>query len=97
MHSVYGTRTNVHHRYTDLSDEQTEWLSIHDRLLFKRSIRGIVVPVLECCSVAQWCSAANTLNYTTGPCSQWCPFFIGGVFECNIVHRRSVQVLLYAV
>ena len=31
--------------------------------------------------------------YTTGPCSQLCLFFTGGVFECDIVHRQSVATL----
>ena len=45
------------------------------------------MPVLECCS-AVWCSAADT---HLG--SQWCQFLTGGVFECDIAHRRSVAVL----
>ena len=28
-----------------------------------------------------------------GPRSQWCRFITGGVFECDIVHRRTVAVL----
>ena len=30
---------------------------------------------------------------TTWSCSQWCPFFTGGVFECSIAHRQSVSVI----
>ena len=56
---------------------------------FLRDAFGVfVLPVLEyfvlCCRCTPW---------TTGPCSQWCHFLTGGVFECVITHRRSVAVL----
>ena len=53
---------------------------------------GFVLPVLEYCS-AVWCSAANTsLKLLDRVFSGVC-FLTGCVFECDIVHRRSVAVL----
>ena len=53
---------------------------------------GFVLPVLEYCS-AVWCSAADThLKLLDGAVSgAW--FLTGGVFECDIAHRRFVAVL----
>ena len=64
----------------------------HDRSLLWRYFRGFVLPVLEYCS-AVWCSAADThlkLLYRAVSGTQ---FLTGGVFECDISHRRSVAVL----
>ena len=59
------------------------------RSLLGRCFRGFVLPVLEYCS-AVWCSAADThlilLNRAVSGAA-------GGVFECDIAHRRSVAVL----
>ena len=64
----------------------------HDRSLLGRCFRGFVMPVLEYCS-AVWCSAADThlklLDWAVN--GAW--FLAGGVFECDISHRRSVAVL----
>ena len=64
----------------------------HDRSLLGRCFRGFVLPVLEFNS-AVWCSAAHThfklLHSAVG--GAW--FRTGGVFECDIAHRRSVAVL----
>ena len=67
------------------------WQVFHDRLLLGRSFRGFVLPGLEYCS-AVWCSAADThlkllYRVVTGAC-----FLTGGVFECDLAHRRSVAV-----
>ena len=74
------------------------WRAFHDRLLIERCFRGFVLHVLEYCS-AVWCSAADTHlklldRIVSGAC-----FLTGGVFECDIAHRRSVAVLcmLYKV
>ena len=41
-----------------------------------------------------WCSVADThFKLLDRVVSQWCSFSNWGVFECNIVHRRSVAVL----
>ena len=59
---------------------------------FLRCFRGFVVPVLEYNS-AVWCSAADThlklLDHEVSDAQ----FLTGGVFECDIAHRRSVAVL----
>ena len=60
--------------------------------LIRRCFLGFALPVLEYCS-AVWCSAADThlklLDHVVGGAR----FLTGGVLECNIVHRRSVEVL----
>ena len=68
------------------------WQVFHDRLLLGRCFRGFVLPILKYCSVV-WCSAADTHLKTTGPWGQWCSYLTGGVFECDLTHRRSVAVL----
>ena len=63
------------------------WQVFHDRLLLGRYFRGFVLPVLEYCS-AVWCSAADThLRRLDRVVSG------GGVFKCDLAHRRSVAVL----
>ena len=58
---------------------------------FGRCFRGFVLPVLDYCS-AVWFSAADThLKLLDRAVS--CPKFLsGGVFECDMAHRRSVAV-----
>ena len=68
------------------------WRVFHDRSLLGRCFQGFVLPFLEYCS-AVWCSAADTHlklldRAVSGPIS-----LTGGVFECDISHRRSVAVL----
>ena len=68
------------------------WRVFHDRSLLGRWFRGFVLPVLEYCS-AVWCSAADThLKLLDGAFSS-ARFLTGGVFECDVSHRRSVAVL----
>ena len=55
-------------------------------------VRGFVLPVLEYCS-AVWCSAANTHLKLLDRAVSGARFLTGGVFECDIAHRRSVAVL----
>ena len=64
----------------------------HDRSLLERCFRGFVLPVLEYCS-AVWCSAADTHLKLLDRGVSGARFLTGGVFECDIAHRRSVAVL----
>ena len=64
----------------------------HDRSLLGRCFRGFVQPVLEYCS-AVGCSAADTHLKLLGQAVSGARFLTGGVFECDISHRRSVAVL----
>ena len=50
------------------------------------------MPVLEYCS-AVCCSAADTHLELLNRAVSGARFLIGGVFECDIAHRRSVAVL----
>ena len=67
------------------------WRVFHDRALLGRCFRGIVLPVLEYCSAA-WCSAADTHLKLLDRAVSGARFLTGGVFECDISHRRSVAV-----
>ena len=55
-------------------------------------LQGLVLPVLEYCS-AVWCSAADTHLKLLDRVVSGANFLIGGVFECDLAHRRSVAVL----
>ena len=68
------------------------WRVFHDRSLLGRCFRGSVLPVLEYCS-AVWCSAADTHLKLLDRAVSGARFLNGGVFECDISHRRSVAVL----
>ena len=68
------------------------WQVFHDRSLLGRCFRGFVLPVLEYCS-AIWCSAAGTHLKLLDRAVSGSRFLTGGVFECDIAHRRSVAVL----
>ena len=72
--------------------------SMHDRLLLGRCFRGFVLPVLEYCS-AVLCSAADTHLKLQDSVVSGASFLTGGVFECDLAHRRSVAALcmLYKV
>ena len=65
---------------------------LHDRSLLRRCFRGFVLPVFEYCS-AVWCSAANAHLKLLDRAVSGARFLTGGVFECDIAHRRSVTVL----
>ena len=62
------------------------------RLIPVRYFRGFVLPVLEHCS-AVWCSAADTHIKLLDRVVSVAPFLTGGVFDCDISHRRFVAVL----
>ena len=68
------------------------WQVFHDRLLLGRCFGGFVLPVLEYCS-AVWCSAADTHLELLDRVVSGASFLTGGVFECDVAHRRSVAVL----
>ena len=68
------------------------WRVIHDRSLIERCFWGFVWPVLEYCS-AVWCLAADTHLKLLDRAVSGARFLTGGVFECDIAHRRSVAVL----
>ena len=68
------------------------WRVFHDRSLLGRCFRGFVLPVLEYCSVV-WCSAVDTHLKLLDRAVSGAQFLTGGVFECDISHRRSVAVL----
>ena len=70
---------------------KSSWV-FHDRSLIERCFRGFVLPVLEYCS-AVWCSAADTHLKLLDRVVSGARFLTGGVFECDIAHRRSVAVL----
>ena len=64
----------------------------NDRSLLGRCIRGFVVPILKYCS-AVWCSGADTHLKLLDRAVSGAQFLTGGVFECDIAHRRSVAIL----
>ena len=68
------------------------WRVFHDRSLLGRCFRCFVLPVFEYCS-AVWCSAAYTHLKLLDRAVIGARFLPGGVFECDIAHRRSVAVL----
>ena len=70
----------------------------HDRALLGRCFRGFVLPVLEYCP-AVWCSAADTHLKLLDRAVSGAQFLTGGVFECDISHRRSMAVvcMLYKI
>ena len=74
------------------------WRVFHDRSLLGRCFWRFVLPVLEYCS-AVWCSAADTHLTPLDRAVSGARFLTGGVFECDIAHRRSVPVLcmLYTI
>ena len=68
------------------------WRVFHDRALLVRCSRGFVLPVLEYCP-AVWCSAADIHLKLLDRGVSGARFLTGGLFECDISHRRSVAVL----
>ena len=53
---------------------------------------GFVLPVLKYCS-AVWCLAADTQLKLLDRVVSGARFLTGGVFECDIAHRRSVAIM----
>ena len=75
-----------------LCNLRKSWRVFHDRLLLGRCFRGFALSVLEYCS-AVWCLAAGTHLKLLDPAVSGAWFLTGGVFECDIAHRRSVAFL----
>ena len=74
------------------------WQVFHGRSLLGRCVRGFVLPVLGYCS-AVLCSAADTNLRLLDRVVSVASFLTGGVFECDLAHRRSVEVvcMLYKI
>ena len=68
------------------------WQVFHDTLLLGRCFRGFVLRVLRYCS-AVFCPAADTHLRLLDRVVSGASFLTGGVFPCNLAHRRSVAVL----
>ena len=68
------------------------WQVFHDRLLLGRCFWSFVLIVLENCSEV-WCSTADTHLKLLDRVVNGVSFLTGGVFECDLAHRRSVAVL----
>ena len=87
-----------HHRSVSRTASQRlgilrkSWRVFHDRTLLGRCFLGFVQPVLEHCS-AVWCSTADTHFKLLDRVVSGARFLTGGVFECEIAHRRSVAIL----
>ena len=64
----------------------------HDRSLLGRCFWCFVLPVLEYC-FAVWCSAGDIHLYLLDRAISGARFIAGGVFQCDVAHRRSVAVL----
>ena len=68
------------------------WRVFHDRSLLQSCFWCFVLTVLEYCS-AVWCSATDAHLKLLDRELSGALFLTGGVFECDIDHRRSVAVL----
>ena len=68
------------------------WRLFHDRSLFWRCFWGFVLQVLEYFS-AVWRSSADAHLELLHRAVSGAWFLPGGVFGCDIAHRRSVAVL----
>ena len=68
------------------------WRVFHDRSLLGRCFRCFLLPVLEYCSRV-WCSASDSHLKLLYLAVSGARFLTGGVFECDIAHRRSVALL----
>ena len=75
-----------------LGNLRKSWQVFHDTLLLGRCFRGFVFPVLEYFS-AVWCPAAETHFRLLDRVVSGASFLTLGVFQCDLVHRRSVAVL----
>ena len=68
------------------------WRVFHDRSLLNCEMLSVFCPAsLECSAV--WCSAADIHLELLDRAVSGARFITGGVFECDIAHRRSVAVL----
>ena len=65
---------------------------LDDRSLLEKYFRGFVLPVLQYCS-AVWSSTDDTHLKLLDRVVSAARFLTGGVFECDIAHRRSDAVV----
>ena len=97
---TFDSKMNFEKHLRSVYRAASQWLSIlrkswqvfHGRSLLGRCFRGFVLPVLEYCS-AVWCSAADTHLRPLDRAVSGASFLTGGVFVCDLAHRRSVAVL----
>ena len=75
-----------------LSILRKSWRVLNVRSVLGRYFWAFVLPVLEYCS-AFLCSASDTHLKLLDRAVSGARFLTGGVFECDISHRRSVAVL----
>ena len=68
------------------------WRVFHDRSLLLRSFWSFLLQVMEYCS-AVWCSAADSHLKLLDRVTRSASLLAGGVLECNLAHRRSIEVL----
>ena len=68
------------------------WRVFHDSALLGRCFQGFVLRVLEDCYTV-WCSAADSHLKLLNRAVSGARFLTRGVFECDISHRRSLEVL----
>ena len=68
------------------------WQVFHDRSLLLRYIWSFMLPVLEYWS-AVLCSAADSHLKLLDRVVRSASFLAGGVFDCNLVHHRSIAEL----
>ena len=64
----------------------------YDRSLLGRCFRGFILPTLVNCS-AVWCPTADTYHKLLDRVVRGASFLTGVVFDCDIAHRRSVEVI----
>ena len=97
---TFDSKVTFEKHLRSVSRSASQWLGIfskswqvfHNRLLLGRCFRGFVLPVLEYSSTV-WCSAADTHLRLLDRVVSGARFLTGGVFECDLAHRRSVAVL----
>ena len=68
------------------------WRVFHVRSLLGRCFRDFVLPVFLYCSVVLWSASVTNLKLLHRAVSG-ARLLTGGMFECDIPHRRSVAVL----
>ena len=82
--------------WSPLDTLEQSWRELNDRSFLGRCFHGFLLPVLEDGS-AVWCSAADAYLNLLDLAVIGGSFLTGGVFECDIAHRRSVAGTVYAV
>ena len=75
-----------------LGNLSKSWRVFHDRSLLGRCFWGFVLTALEYCSAVRFSAADTHLKLLDRVVSR-ARFLTGGVFDCDIAHRRSVAIL----